>query len=215
MNKKQMIEKTKDYVKNNMNNEEPGHDWWHVYRVWKMAKRIGREEKADTFVVEMAALLHDIADWKFHGVGAGAKKTRMWLESLGVEKNDADHIVEIIESIDFKGSAETQKMRTIEGKVVYDADKLDAIGAIGVARCFTFTGYKKRAIFNPKIKPKRKMKFREYKKSESPAINHFYEKLLLLKERMYTRTGKKLAEGRNKFMQQYLEQFFKEWNGVE
>jgi len=215
MNKKAIIEKTKNYVKRSMRNEEPGHDWWHTYRVLKMAKRIAREEKADMFIVELVALLHDIADWKFHGISAGPKKIREWLGSLGVDKENIDHVIEIVQESYFKGSGVPDKMRTIEGKVVQDADRLDAVGAIGIARVFTYAGYKKNLIFIPEIKPRKNMKFSEYKKGDVTAINHFYEKLLLLKDRMNTKTGKKLAERRHRFMERYLKQFFKEWNGKE
>ena len=213
MNKEQLIEKTVDYVKRNMENGEVGHDWSHVERVWKMAKRIGIGEKADMFIVEMAALLHDIADWKFHGDGAGELKARTWMETIGVKKEDIESVVHVVENISFKGSGEKEKMSTLEGKVTQDADRLDALGAIGIARALTFAGHVGNPIYDPEIKPRSDMKFSEYKESKEPAINHFYEKLLLLKDRMNTKTGKELAEQRHKFMEKYLEQFFKEWDG--
>lgn len=213
MDKEQLIEKTIEYVKRSMENGEVGHDWSHVERVWKMAKRIGIEEKADMFIVEMAALLHDIADWKFHGEGTGELKARTWMEAIGVKKEDIENVVHVVENISFKGSGEKEKMSTLEGKIVQDADRLDALGAIGIARAMTFAGHVGNPIFDPEIKPRDEMKFSEYKESKEPAINHFYEKLLLLKDRMNTKTGRKLAEQRHEFMETYLEEFFKEWDG--
>ncbi len=213
MDKEQLIEKTVEYVKRSMENGEVGHDWSHVERVWKMAKRIGIEEKADMFIVEMAALLHDVADWKFHGEGACESKARTWMETIGVKKEDIENVVHVIENISFKGSGEKEKMSTMEGKIVQDADRLDALGAMGIARAFTFAGHAGNPIYDPEIKPRVDIKFSEYKECKEPSINHFYEKLLLLKDRMNTKTGRKLAEQRHKFMEEYLEEFFKEMGG--
>ncbi len=213
MNKKEIIEKTKDYAKNSMAGAESGHDWWHIYRVWKMAKYIGKREKSDMFVVELAALLHDIGDWKFHGKEEGPRIARKWLESLGVGEEIISHVTEIIDCISFRGESEKETMRSLEGKVVQDADRLDAIGALGIARVFTYTGYTKRPIHDPKRKIKKNMNISEYKNYRSTAINHFYEKLLLLRDRMNTKTGKSMAQVRHKFMKLYLGQFHKEWKG--
>ncbi len=213
MNKETMLEKTKEYVKKNMNHGEPGHDWHHIERVWKMARRIGEEENADMFIVEMGALLHDIADWKFHGPGANENKAREWMASLNANSKDTEQIIHIIEHISFKGSGEKEKMQSLEGKVVQDADRLDAMGAIGIARAFTFSGHRNIPIFVPGIEPRKNITFDVYKETEKSAINHFYEKLLLIKDRMNTPTGKKLAENRHKFTEKYLEQFFKEVSG--
>ena len=214
MDKQQIIERTKDYVKESLKGVEPGHDWFHIERVWKMAKEIAKDENCDIFLVEMGALLHDIDDFKFNDNDGTPVKTMTWLESLGLNNFDIERIAHIVENVSFKGSAEQEKMKTLEGMIVQDADRLDALGAIGVSRAFTFAGAKKMTIYDPSIKPREEMKFLEYKKTDNrPAINHFYEKLFLLKDRMNTKTGKKLAEQRHKFMQTYLEQFFKEWNG--
>ncbi len=214
MNNKEVIEKTKEYVKQEFAGFEPGHDWFHIERVWKMTKRIATKEKANMFVVELAALLHDIDDYKFSKNGQ-QKKYKVWLEKLEIKKDDMRHISEIIENVSFKGSGEKNKISSLEGKIVQDADRLDALGAIGIARNFSFAGHKKNPFFDPRIKIKKNMKFSEYKKTDSPAINHFYEKLLLLKERMNTKTGKRIAIQRHKFMERYLKQFFKEWNGKD
>ena len=204
-----IIEKTRDCVKHSCKGDV-GHDWFHIERVWTMAKKIAEEEKADMFIVEMAALLHDLDDFKFNDGDGAAVKSKAWLESLGVDGVIIDKIIHIVENVSFKGSAEKEKIQTLEGKVVQDADRLDALGAIGVARAFTFAGHANMCIYDPAVKVRENMKFSEYKNHESSAVNHFYEKLLLLKERMNTKTGKRLAEGRHKFMEQYLEQFFKE-----
>src|SRR3989338_1683464 len=193
-----------------MDHGEPGHDWHHIERVWKMARRIGKEENADMFIVEMAALLHDIADWKFHGAGANESKAREWLLSMNASSADIEKIIHIIEHISFKGSGEKEKMQSLEGKVVQDADRLDAMGAIGIARAFTFAGHKNIPIFVPGVEVRKNITFDMYKETEKSAINHFYEKLLLIKDRMNTPTGKRLAENMHKFMEKYLEQFFKE-----
>jgi len=211
MKNKEAVQKTKKYVKYLLEGAEPGHDWFHIERVWKIAKKITKEEKGDMFIVEMAALLHDVDDYKFGG--DFSTNARKWLESLGIGKEYTQHIIEIIENVDFWGPAEDGAMKTLEGKIVQDADRLDALGAIGIARCFSFCGHKKNVFFDPHIKIKKNMKWSVYKKAMSPAINHFYEKLLLLKDRMHTKTAKRMAEDRHKFMEQYLKQFFNEWNG--
>ena len=213
MDKEQLIEKTVEYVKRSMEGGDVGHDWFHVERVWKMAKRICLEEKADMFIVEMAALLHDIADWKFHEEGKAETTAMMWMKTIGVRKEDIKNVVHIIENISFKGSGEKERMSTLEGKIVQDADRLDAMGAIGIARAFTFAGYKNIPIFVPGVDVRENLTFERYKETEKSAVNHFYEKLLLLKDRMNTKTGKEIAEQRHKHMEEYLEEFFKEMGG--
>lgn len=217
MDKATIIKKTENHVKKVMTGEGSGHDWWHAYRVWKMAKHIGEKEHVDMFVVEVAALLHDIADYKLHGGDEeiGPKTAKAWLDSLGVSEKYGNHVYSIIKDISFKGANVSSKMKTKEGMVVQDADRLDAIGAIGITRTFAFGGNKNREIYNPEIKPKMHNSFEEYKKSVSHTVNHFYEKLLLLKRLMNTHTAKKIAEGRHKYMEDFLKRFYKEWEGKE
>lgn len=217
MDRKAVIEKTVTYVKEELSLAEGGHDWWHVYRVWKLARQIARTEEADLFVVELGALLHDIADSKFHNGDEtlGPRKAREFLESLGVEERVISHVEKIIAHISFKGAAHRQAFRSAELDVVQDADRLDALGAIGVARAFNYGGHKRRAIYDPGIPPVQEMTKEAYKKNTAPTINHFYEKLLLLKDRMNTPTGKKLAGERHRFMEQFLARFYAEWEGTE
>ena len=210
MKDEEILEKTRDFSKNCLKNAEPGHDWFHIQRVCKIAKFIGKEEKADMFIIEMAALLHDVSDYKFGDAEEDLRNIKSLLESFDLDKRKTKNIMEIIQNISFKGSGEKNKIKSIEGKIVQDADRLDALGAIGIARAFSFAGHKKNPYFDPEIPPKKNMKFGEYKRSESPAVNHFYEKLLLLKDMMNTKTAKKMAEDRHKFMEKYLERFFKE-----
>jgi len=210
------IQKTADFVKAKFSGEGTGHDWWHMYRVWQLAKTIVAEEKeADLFVVELGALLHDIADWKFHNGDeeAGPKAAREWLESIGVQEAVISQIEDIIRTVSFKGAGVASAMKTIEGKIIHDADKLDAIGAVGIARTFAYGGAHNREIYNPTISPERHDSFEAYKNSKGPTINHFYEKLLLLKDRMFTETAKRIAEQRHVYMEAYLKEFFAEWEG--
>jgi uncharacterized protein len=216
MNNQEIIEHTVSFVKKTLAEAEGGHDWWHIYRVWKNAQHIAqREEGVDSFVVELGALLHDIADSKFHGGDEeiGPKTAREFLSSLGVSSSLVEHIENIVRHISFKSSREGQKWMSPELAVVQDADRLDALGAIGIARTFNYGGHKGRSICNPDIKPNLKMSKEEYKNSDSPTINHFYEKLLLLKDLMNTKTGKAMATERHIFMEQYLSQFYAEWEG--
>lgn len=215
MKREKIFERIAEKVKKDLENEGSGHDWWHVYRVWKMAKRIAKEESADTFVVELAVLLHDIKDWKFHNgdESVGPKVARELFTEQGVPIKIIDHVCEIIQTVSFKGAGVVTEMKTLEGKVVQDADRLDAIGAIGIARAFAYGGSKNRPVYNPNQKPVLHQMQEEVFKSESPTINHFYEKLLLLKDRMNTKTGKKIAKERHEFMEKYLERFFKECEG--
>ena len=214
MDQEIIIQKTIDYVKESLSDAEGGHDWWHVYRVWKLSKHIAQTENVDIFVVEVGALLHDIADYKFHNGDehVGPRKAREFLSSLHVEEDVIIHVENIISNISFKGGNYAQKFKSPELDVIQDADKLDAMGAIGIARTFNYGGHKAREIYNPNIKPILNMTREEYKNSTAPSLNHFYEKLLLLKDRMNTNTGRSLAEHRHTFMQQYLDEFYKEWN---
>jgi len=208
------VETTVDFVKKTLQNAEGGHDWWHIYRVWNTAKHIATQENADLQIVELGALLHDIADSKFNNGDEfiGPKVARNFLNSQNFDLTKTEHIIKIIENISFKGGKEAQKFKSLELDVIQDADRLDAIGAIGIARTFNFGGFKNREIYNPNIPPNLNMTKEEYKNSTAPTLNHFYEKLLLLKDKMNTKTGKFLAEERHLFMEQFLEQFYKEWN---
>ena len=215
MIKEKIIEKTIDFVKESLEDAEKGHDWWRVYRVWKLAKHVAQTEKVDLFVVELGALLHDIADSKFHDGDEeiGPRKARDFLSSLNVEEEVIVSVEDIILNISFKGGRHFVKSKSKELQVVQDADRLDAMGAIGIARAFNFGGYKGRELYNPNIKPNLDMAKEEYKKNNNPTINHFYEKLLLLKDRMNTKTSKTMAEHRHQFMLNFLDQFYKEWEG--
>lgn len=203
------------YVKQELKNAEGGHDWWHIERVWKTAKHIAKTEQVDLLVVELGALLHDIADSKFHDgdESIGPQKARAFLQTLEVEENVITHVIRIIENISYKGGKEAQTFKSAELDVVQDADRLDALGAIGIARTFNYGGFKDREIYNPIIPSDLNMTKEEYKKSTAPTINHFYEKLLLLKDLMNTDTGKAMAAKRHQFMESYLEQFYSEWEG--
>jgi uncharacterized protein len=215
MNNPDIILKTIDFVKVSLSEAEGGHDWWHIYRVWKTAKHIAKNEEVDIFVVELGALLHDIADSKFHDGDEeiGPRKAKAFLESLQVENEVIIHVVNIIDNISFKGGKLTQKFKSPELDVIQDADRLDALGAIGIARTFNYGGFKGRTIYNPEIKPNLYLTKEEYKNSDAPTLNHFYEKLLLLKDLMNTDTGRKMAEERHDFMVSYVDQFYKEWEG--
>ncbi|GAB3531450.1 HD domain-containing protein [Pontibacter brevis] len=211
----EIIAATAAYVKELLSGEGSGHDWWHIYRVWNNAKSIAPHEDADMYVVELAALLHDIGDHKFHNGDetVGPRMAREWLQQHEVEGETIDHICEIIKDLSFKGAGTSSVMKTTEGCVVQDADRLDAIGAIGIARTFAYGGHKNRELYNPHIKPELHDSFEKYKASTAPTINHFYEKLLLLKDRMHTDTARQLAEARHRYMESFLEQFYAEWEG--
>lgn len=210
-----LIEKTIDFVKTSLSEAEGGHDWWHIYRVWKTAKHIAEKEKADMFIVELAALLHDIADSKFHNGDEekGPAKAREFLQSMQVDEKVVAHAVNIIANISFKGGKHVKDFNSVELDIVQDADRLDALGAIGIARTFNYGGFKGRAIYNPEIKPDLNLTKEQYKNSTAPTLNHFYEKLLLLKDLMNTQSGRMMAEDRHKFMELYLDQFYREWEG--
>lgn len=209
-----LIKKTANFVKEELKQAEGGHDWWHIYRVWNNAKKImAQEEDFDPVVVELGALLHDIADSKFYdgNEDVDPEKARAFLKSLDVPDDILDHIEQIIRNISYKGGNVEQNFRSKELDIIQDADRLDAMGAIGIARAFNYGGHKGRLLYNPAVKPNLKMTKEEYKQSSAPTINHFYEKLLLLKDRMNTETGKKLAAERHQFMEEYLKQFYSEW----
>lgn len=215
--KEDLIKRTVVFVKKELEGAEGGHDWWHIERVWKLSKQIGRSEEGNLFIIELGALLHDIADSKFYGGDeeAGPLKAREFLQSLKVNKDLINHIVQIISHISFKGGNAGQTYRSPELDIIQDADRLDAMGAIGIARTFNYGGHRNREIYNPHIKPDLQMTKDQYKKSTAPTLNHFYEKLLLLKDRMNTETGRKIAEHRHNFMEQFLYAFFNEWDGVQ
>lgn len=215
MDENKLITKTILFVKETLKNAEGGHDWFHIERVHKNAILISKNEKVNNLVVQLSALLHDIADSKFHdgNESIGPKIAREFLEKEKVTKEITEHVIKIIENISFKGGNFDTSFNSKELNVLQDADRLDAIGAIGVARCFNYGGYKQRAIYDPNVTPNLNMTKEEYKNSTAPSINHFYEKLLLLKERMNTNTGQKLAKKRHEFMEHFLEQFYQEWNG--
>lgn len=211
----EIIAQTVDHVRSVLVREGTGHDWWHVHRVWQMAKRISLAENADLHVVELAALLHDIADWKAHGgdTTVSPKRAGDWLSSLNVDSGVIDHVCRIIADISFKGAKVEQPELSLEGRVVQDADRLDAIGAIGIARAFAYGGSRGRLIYDPARKPIEHDSAEFYLKTEGTTVNHFHEKLLLLKDRMNTTTGRVLAAERHQFMVDFLEQFHAEWEG--
>jgi uncharacterized protein len=210
-----IIDRTVEHVKTALSGEGSGHDWWHIERVWRTAKRIGRSENADLLVVELAALLHDIADWKAHGGDSaiGPKMAGQWLASIEVDPGVTDHVCQIIANISFKGANAERPTLSLEGQVVQDADRLDAIGAIGIARAFSYGGSKGRMIYDPTCPPIDHRSVDSYLNANGTTINHFYEKLLLLKDRMNTATGKSIAERRHQFMEEFLREFYEEWQG--
>ena len=211
-----LIDRTANHVRTVLSGDGTGHDWWHVYRVWKMARHIGQAESADLLIVELAALLHDIADWKLHDGDSslGPTRAKEWLDSQGLDPGISEHVCQIIADISFKGAAVEQPPLSLEGQVVQDADRLDAMGAIGIARAFAYGGAKGRLLYDPDVQPTEHRTAEAYLKSGGHTINHFYEKLLLLKDRMNTATGKTNAEARHRFMEDYLRRFFEEWEGA-
>ena len=210
-----LIERTSAFVKKQLANAEGGHDWFHIERVYNNSLLIAKTESANLLVVQLGALLHDIADSKFHNGDetVGPKVARTFLESENIAEDTIQHVINIIENISFKGGNHDTSFTSAELNVVQDADRLDALGAIGIARTFNYGGFKNRAIYNPEIAPKLNMTKEEYKNSNAPTINHFYEKLLLLKDKMNTKTGKQLANKRHEYMEQFLTQFYGECNG--
>jgi len=207
-----IVDTTKKFVRDTLKNAEGGHDWWHIHRVWINAKLIARSEQCDILTVELGALLHDIADSKFHGGDEeiGPATAGNFLRSINIDEAVITHVQQIIRHISFKSGFDQQVFQSKELQIVQDADRLDAIGAIGIARAFNYGGFKGREIYNPEIEPNLRMSQEEYKNSTAPSLNHFYEKLLLLKDKMNTSTGKKLAEQRHAFMVTYLQQFYLE-----
>ncbi|MDI1303444.1 MAG: HD domain-containing protein [bacterium] len=215
MNNPDLISKTILFVKTKLENAEGGHDWFHIERVYRNAILISKNEACDTTIVQLGALLHDIADSKFHNGDEtiGPKIAREFLELENVDEEIIVHVVNIIENISYRGGNFEKKFSSIELYVVQDADRLDAIGAIGIARAFNYGGFKNRTLYDTKIAPNTRMTKEEYKKSDSPTINHFYEKLLLLKDKMNTQTGKQIAKERHRYMEGFISQFYAEWEG--
>jgi uncharacterized protein len=219
MNNQDLINKTISFVKKELENAEGGHDWFHIERVYKNALLIADNEVCDINIVKLASLLHDIADSKFHPDASGGDETigpkiaREFLISNAVEEATIQHVVNIIENLSYKGGKTKRTFSSVELDIVQDADRLDAMGAIGIARTFNYGGFKNRPLYNPNIAPNLHMSKEEYKNSEAPTLNHFYEKLLLLKDKMNTETGKKIAQERHQFMITFLSQFYAEWDG--
>ncbi len=205
-----IITKTVSFVRSKSEGESSGHDWWHIYRVHRMAKYLAIAEKADNFIVELAALLHDLDDWKFNH--DGSNNAAEWLQKSGLDQRLIMKVMEVIEQVSFKGAGQDTHAETIEAQVVQDADRLDAIGAIGVARAFAYGGYKHRELYRPDVLPVLHNDFEAYRNNQSHTINHFYEKLLLLRDRMNTATAKKLAGKRHQFLEFFLSEFYEEWN---
>ncbi|MDU4935107.1 MAG: HD domain-containing protein [Peptostreptococcaceae bacterium] len=211
MNKALILEKTRDFVKEKMYKEGSGHDWFHVERVCNMSKYLAQKESADMFIVEMTALLHDIDDWKFSDV-YNTTVTEEFLKSVEVSEEDSNRILNIIKTMSYKGGVVDSTQNTIEGMVVQDADRLDALGAIGIARAFAYGGSKNRSMYDPSIKPIDFKSLDEVKNKDNHTINHFYEKLFKLKDLMNTNTAKEIAKKRHKYMENFIEEFYSEWN---
>lgn len=217
MNHSEIINKTILFVKEKLENAEGGHDWFHIERVYKNALQIAKGEVCDGIAVKLGALLHDIADSKFHNGDEtiGPKIAREFLESEMVDEATILHVINIIENISFKGGNTQKSFSSMELDIVQDADRLDAIGAIGIARAFNYGGFKNRPLYNPSIAPNLHMSKEEYKTNQAPTLNHFYEKLLLLKDKMNTKTGKQIAQERHRYMEGFLSQFYAEWDGKQ
>jgi len=215
MTKSEIIKKTENFVKKTMKGD-PGHDWSHVNRVRNTALHIAEKEKANSFIVELGALLHDVADYKFHKWDdkIGSKTARAWLKSLNFDAKLIEQVCFIVDEVSFKGAKVKDNTSNLATNIVRDADKLDALGAIGIARTFSYGGHFGVPMYLPEIKPTLHSSFKQYKKHSASTINHFYEKLLLLKDRMHTKTAKQIAARRHKFMEQYLKEFYREWKGI-
>ena len=211
---KNHITLTINFVKEKLEGAEAGHDWFHIERVWKLSKKIAEKEGGNLEAIELSALLHDIADPKFHNGDEtlALKISKDFLEEIHVNAKLIEQVLFVIKNISFKNRAEAPENPPLELQIVQDADRLDAIGAIGIARTFNFGGFKNNLMYHPEIKPNLGMNKEEYKKSNGTTINHFYEKLLLLKDLMNTETAKKIASERHDFMLQFLDEFYKEWN---
>ncbi|TCP29059.1 uncharacterized protein EV207_11395 [Scopulibacillus darangshiensis] len=211
--KEHIIKAAREFVYAELGGDSSGHDWWHVHRVTEMAKTIARKENVNVFVCELAALLHDVADEKLNqDEETGVNKVKTWMDDHEVDEVSAAHILEIITTMSFKGGTQKKEMSTLEGKIVQDADRLDAIGAIGISRVMCYAGFKGRPIHDPDMKPRENLTLEEYRSGKDTAIMHFYEKLLKLKSTMNTHTAKELAVGRHQFLETYLEQFYAEWD---
>ncbi len=219
MNKKDIIQKTADFVKSKFEDTEPSHDWWHIKRVWNNAKYLQKREGGDLFLIELGALLHDVGDWKIYkdDLHAGSRISKEFLESIGIDAKMIDQVCFIVDNISFKGGIGKNKMKGVEGLIVQDADRLDALGAIGIARVFAGAAVYKEVFYDPEIPVPSYKSTDEYIKAvgttKRTAINHFHEKLLKLKDLMNTKTGKKMAQSRHKYMEDYLKRFAKEWEG--
>lgn len=215
MSTEKIIANTISFVKEKIDSDSSGHDWWHTYRVWINAKNIMEGESVDFFVVELAALLHDIADYKLNNndMTLSDKIVTAWLKRQSVEQKTIKRVCCIINEINFRGANVKTALSSLEAKIVQDADRLDAIGAIGIARAFSFGGYFKQKLYDPDKKPNLHNSFEEYKKRETTGINHFYEKLLLLKDLMNTDKAKHIAIERHQYMKSFLERFFQEIKG--
>jgi uncharacterized protein len=210
MTQNDIIQKTAEYIKQEFGDDSSGHDWWHIYRVWKNAVTICKREKADMFIVQ----LHDLDDWKFNeSEDETPQRAKAWMVFCNVDPQSIEAVCEIIMHISYKGAQVENKMRSLEGFIVQDADRLDAIGAIGIGRAFAYGGYKNRPMYDPEAPNQMHASFEQYKNSKSATINHFYEKLLLLKDMMNTATAKKIAEQRHETMLRFLDQFMNEWEG--
>lgn len=212
-----LVQKAAQLIRQKLEGDGSGHDWWHIDRVWRLARRIAVEEGARLEVVELAAILHDVADWKFCGGDhdEGAKVARAWLLENGASKELAEDVARIVGGVSYQGAGVETPMLTLEGKVVQDADRLDAIGAVGIARTFAYGGSKNRMMYNPEVEPVMHASFKAYKQADGTTINHFYEKLLLLKDRMNTATAKRIAEHRHQVMLDYLKEFYLECEGKQ
>jgi uncharacterized protein len=214
-----IVTRTADYGRQQLAGDSTGHDWWHIYRVWRTALRLVEAEGADRFVVELAALLHDLDDWKLHdgdgGEPRGPLLARAWLEGCAVDAGVVAHVCAIIEHLSFKGAGVPTPMSSIEGMIVQDADRLDALGAIGIARAFAYGGAKGRLLHDPGIQPQLHSSFEHYRASQSTTVNHFYEKLLLLQERMNTPSARAIAERRTRTIEAFLAAFYREWDGQD
>ena len=212
MERSEIIQKTAVFIARKFTSEGSGHDWFHIDRVRQLALRMGQIEGSDPFITEMGALLHDLDDWKLTDTESHFPvKAQRWLAEMGIEADVATLILKVIEDVSYQGAGTKTPVRSIEAAVVQDEDRLDAMGAIGIARTFAYSGYKSRLIYDPAIAPVMHSDFQSYKNSTAPTVNHFFEKLLLLKDRMNTAAAKSIAEQRHRFMENYLEQFFNEW----
>jgi uncharacterized protein len=215
MDDRELIQRTADHVKDAMAGDFSGHDWWHVYRVWQTAIRLAGQMEANLTVVELGALLHDIADWKLHDgdLEIGPRVAREWLESLKADPEIVDQVSTIIAGLSFAGAGVPDVAYSVEAQIVQDADRLDALGAVGIGRTFAFGGAHNRQMYDPEIAPVYHDSFESYKSSASPTINHFYEKLFLLKDRMHTVAGREMAEGRHQYMLDFVNRFYMEFDG--